>query len=187
MKKLILSFAALLSAVTALRAQQDFYDKLTVVGDDVHYSGANAVYKVKIIANRYQLSNVFNLMDDDAKMTLLDGKPAPELSNVIDVVRVGDFDVKATLQEVFTPTEIAALKSESVLFSLHCIIDSSGYISEIRFLFPNKPAAYSIPPDKWYELEQKIKQRLTYTMSPKAKSCTFVNSMILLSFRHIFK
>ena len=182
MKKLILSFAALLSTATALRAQQNYYaNQNTVVG-------TNVVYKVEDIGSIYQISNVLNTRDTTG-MTLLDGTPAPKLYGHIDIIRIGDHNVirKVILQEVFTAPEIAALKNSNVVFTLHCIIEPNGHISEILFRFPKKPAAYSIHPDKWYELEQKVKQQIAYTMSPKAQTCTFVENMLLWPFKYIFQ
>lgn len=80
-------------------------------------------------------------------------------------------EIYKLIAQVFTKDEIDILNEEiskyltpTSRFNIQNIITSSGKIEEVIISFHNSCPYTSIHPDKLYELEQKIKERLQYSV-----------------------
>jgi len=182
MKKL--SFLILSCLVCfAVNAQTNYYANRTTV------SGTNVTYTVRDFPGTYVISNSKNT-HFDLPYKLLNGAPAPLSQDQYKISCISSTPndiAKAILQEVFTSSQLTAMRNQNLNFATDFILDTqTGNIIEIRFLFPQHPLLYSLPPDTWFSLEQKIKQRFKYNVPTLSKTVQFINGFIAWGFRGIF-
>jgi len=168
----------------AVGAQTDYYANKTAV------AGTNVIYSVKSYPGTYVISNINNTHFDQP-YKLLNGAPAPLSQDQYKVTFIysNPNDIaKAILQEVFTSSQLTNMRNQNLGFDTDCILDTqTGNIIEIRFMFDQHPLLYSLPPDTWFSLEQKIKQRFKYTFPPLSKTVQFINVFIVWGFQGIFR
>jgi len=180
MKKLILIIAAM-ACYLAVNAQADLYANHETV------AGNNVIYRVYNFPNGYDISNITNTRDK-APLRLLDGSLAPPPFEQYKASFVGG-DMRpvrnAILHEVFTQSQIDAFITADETLILRFVVSRSGNIEEIKFGFSKIPAMYSIPPDTWYSLETKIKERFKYNVSPKGQTVQFLAGVYFWSFKYL--
>jgi len=183
MKKITFLFLGFLSITATLRAQQDYYANQDTV------SGTNVTYRVdRRYTGSYEINNITNTRTNQP-MRLLNGAFAPPPFEQYKVHRIGDHApiAKAILQEVLTPTELSAMINQTDSFDTGYVIDHNGNIVEVCFAFAANPPFSSISPDKWYSIEQKIKQRMKYTVSDKGKTVQYVIVSNVWGVRYMLK
>jgi len=184
MKKLIITtFAA--ACYLMANAQVDLYANQDTV------TGANVTYRVtEMSSSSYYISNVTNTRIGE-KMRLLDGSPAPPLYDddyYMYLKAIGYLKAirNAIFQEIFTSSQLKTLKAEGKMLGIDVVIlPNNGSIAEVRFSFSKKSFMSSIPPDTWYALETKIKERVKFTVSPELKTRQFISGLLLWSFKTV--
>jgi hypothetical protein len=180
MKNIWIIHIALMCSFAA-NAQPNYYANQDIV------TGTNVVYHVDhSYSGSYDLSDITNTRTGEP-MRLLNGALAMPPFEQYAVEHVGDHYLiaKAILEEVFTPSELLAMRNQDIDFSTEYVIDHNGNVVEVSFSFAIHPLLYSISPDKWYSIEQKIKQRMKYFVSAKAKTLQFVTVVKIWGVKYI--
>jgi hypothetical protein len=69
----------------------------------------------------------------------------------------------SAFKEVFTPEEISAIRTiKGLSIDICYIVGVNGDVLEVEFVFKDFPQLLSIHPDKYYALEQKVKQKVKF-------------------------
>ncbi|GHU99085.1 hypothetical protein FACS1894159_02560 [Bacteroidia bacterium] len=152
-------------------------------------AGTNVVYKVKSSGDFYDISNINNTYDDEP-YRYQDGTLVPyELSDKFYAIPIGDHKqlYRQAVEETFTAAEIAGLRSSNERVTVvNTFSTTSGNVLEVILGFPKHPKLYSIPPDKWFTFEQKIKAYIKYTIPPLCQALTFMGSTTFLYFDKLY-
>ncbi|GHU99101.1 hypothetical protein FACS1894159_02600 [Bacteroidia bacterium] len=161
-------------------AQVDYYANHDTV------AGTNVVYKVEDLGTTYVIGDINNSHFGQG-YRFQNGTPvtndqiyyADPIGNLKQIYR-------QALEESFTAAEIANLRSSNEKVIISDAFDMSGDIMEVDFMFKKHPKLYSIPPDKWFAFEQKIKTYLKYTIPPRSQVLTFMVSTGTLYFDKLY-
>ncbi|GHV00701.1 hypothetical protein FACS1894159_06980 [Bacteroidia bacterium] len=177
---IIISIFSLLCIEAA--AQVDYYANHDTV------AGSNVIYKVKSTASNYFyiISNINNTYDDEP-IRYHNGQLA-ERNDKFTATQIGDRKqlYRQAIEETFTAAEITGLRSSNEWVDVSYKIDLSGNIMEVHFMFPKHPKMYSIPPDKWFTLEQKIKTYIKFSIPERSKVVTFLAASIRVYFDKLY-
>ncbi|GHV01373.1 hypothetical protein FACS1894159_09100 [Bacteroidia bacterium] len=164
-------------------AQVDYYANHDTV------TGSNVIYKVKFEASwdAYDISNINNIYDDEP-YRYQDGTLVEEADRFA-AIPIGDHKqlYRQAVEETFTAAEITGLRSSNErVVIVDTFSTSSGDVMEVTFSFYRRPKLYSIPPDKWFTFEQKIKAYIKYTIPPLCQALTFMGSTTFLYFDKLY-
>lgn len=167
MKRLFLLFV-LTNITNIFNAQcQDYYntDKVT---------GLTETYTVKHLNSGSCI--VSNTKNQKIKQPLkyLDGTSVPN-GYTPGVIPDDNSQLERAVKETFTSEEMQKLKATNVSLYIDYAIDpQTGKTIEVSFLLRNVPAYRAIPPTKLETLEKKIKQYMTWMISPQGKKVTHI-------------
>lgn len=169
MKKLLFTCMLLFATLWTYAQTENYYEgRDTVRGKDATYlcfKRGGGSYKF------YRLVNIDNSKRLNEFLKLPDGRTAPPDAHV--EYKLNDPDKAITrkiISETFTPGKVAALKNAGLEILVSCVVELDGRISEVDFFITENPLLYSIGPDTFYVLEQKIKKELTYTLDDRSKN-----------------
>lgn len=180
MKTTIITLAALLTWHLA-GAQIDYYaGKDTVRGKNVTY-----IIESSDIFPVVWLHNIFNVKTPLKYNISPDGRRRVNTGVVLnDTHDLNQF--YRAVRETFTPEELEKLKQVDEKFLFTVIVELDGSASEVSFCFMPGSAFRSIPPDKLFTLENKIKEYMTFTYSDKLKEwIIFTRWTTIFKFSHL--
>ena len=162
---------------TFLKAQTlDYYTGKSVI------TGSNYEYKITDNKIFLRISNTKNIKFRTAQYWP-DGTP-------VDIFQIGygahfvdNTQALSAFKEVFTPEEITAFKSiiqePPLIFSISYIVSAAnGDVIETEFSFPNHPLFKAIHPDRFFELEQKVKQKVKFRVEERFKVLGYIQGRV---------
>lgn len=81
----------------------------------------------------------------------------------------------SAFKEVFSTDEFAILKSgKGLAIGIGYVVGANGDVIEVEFSFHYHPLLLSINPDKFYALEQKVKQKVKFRVQERAKVLGYI-------------
>lgn len=145
---------------------QDYYS-----GDTAYGSGVT--YKVTSWGNN--LGRIISNINNTKVRTQPLLKNGSEVNpGYIKVAKSNDIDgtiLKKIITGIIPASKIAEWKKEkTTLLLLEVVIDPNGKISEVCFLIPNNSILLAIHPDNYYQIEQKIKDQIKYTLDAQTRN-----------------
>lgn len=167
MRKIFILIASIMLCGTFMEAQTtDYYTGKTEI------KGLNYVYKVSekpgYKCTIISIKNINNTKIG-VRQYWPDGKSVFP-SELTGRVRFLDKNQVSVYREVFNAQEIAAFKSvDDFVLGIIYVVDANGNVLEVEFYFRNFPMFLAINPDKFYLLEQKLIERVKFSVDPLAK------------------
>jgi hypothetical protein len=157
---------------TFLKAQTlDYYTGKSVI------TGSNYEYKITDKKTYLLISNTKNTKFRTAQHWP-DGTPVDMLQIHYAAHYIDENQPLKIFKEAFTPEEITAFKSagqeQQLIFSIAYIVSSNGDVIEAELAIPNHPLIKAINPDKLFELEQKIKQKVKFRVEERFKVLGYI-------------
>ena len=157
-------------------AAQDYYTGRTSV------DGTNVTYDVSVEGRYFDLENVENVLRNELNR-FADGTPIGfRLAGLQPLVQD---QIYRAVRETFSPSELAALKASDRTFMANVLVGGDGITRELDFSVPNHPTFLRLPPDKYYTLEQKLKQYLVHSFDPDSKPVALIRYTMVLRFTDI--
>ncbi len=163
MKNLIITLALTFSVLSVGAQGQYLYDGTSAKGSNVTYVCKHNRGVVTI----YNANNVY----EEVTPKRSDGVP----TGIDDTVQVADQNtIYDIVSEVFSPAEQEwFLKNRKITIG-YTVNPSSGDVMEVKFKFLDTSNWATIPPDKFYLFEQKIKQRMKFILSTNDRKYNIV-------------
>lgn len=166
MKNLMIPLALIFSIMSVGAQAQYMYKGTTAKGSNVTYLCKH----VRGIVTIYNANNVY----EDVKAKRSDGLPI-RMDDMIEVANPAT--ISDIFSEVFSPSEQATLEGMRRITIGYTINPSSGDVMEVNFMFLNVSNWAKVPPDKFYLFEQKIKQRMKFTLDSIQKKQNIVKAL----------
>ena len=153
MKKIIfLSLMILISFKVFSQSHYKYNGGDTIVGKNVKYV-CKAEGRIPNLVEVYNITNkdtTFNIYTTDGEL-IYDPSIAAKKN-------YSDVDIHNIAKQVFSQTELLILKGNNVVLSIRFTTDNKGIADEITFFFmKNDPILSTLNPDKFYELEKRLK------------------------------
>jgi len=135
------------------------------VGDNIVGKNVKYICKaVKRIPHMVRIDNISN-RDTTSKVYNTDGKVVSNPFLVADN-NFREVDIHNIVKQVFSQGELAILKYNKVVLSFRYTTNNKGITNEISFYFKkNAPVLSKLNPDKFYELEKRLKIVLRLTIN----------------------
>ena len=175
LRKTILAVMALMTAITI--SAQDHYTGQAFV------SGDGFMYKVDDASKDYTLDNTANSLTT-ADMGYIDGTPLNPLMPS-GLVRADNDGVGRALRETFTRDEMQRLKNVNQRLWINIVVNTAGNIVEVGFTVWNSSESRGIKPQRFYTLEQKIKEYVQFSYEQGYKKLRHGRSFIGFDFADI--
>ncbi|GHU99111.1 hypothetical protein FACS1894159_02610 [Bacteroidia bacterium] len=149
-------------------------------------AGTNVVYKVEDLGTSYVIGDINNSHFGQG-YRFQNGTPV-ENDQIYYANPIGNPKqlFRQAVEETFTAAEIASFRSSNEEVMISDAFDMSGDIMEVDFMFKKHPKLYSIPPDKWFAFEQKIRAYIKYTIPPRSQVLTFMVATRILDFNELY-
>jgi hypothetical protein len=154
MKKVVfLSLMILISVKVFSQIRPMYSSGDTVVGKNVKYLCKSRVG----FPNYIDIENINN-KDTTLNIYYTDGTLMEEEEEILAVYNFRAVDVYSAIELVFTSSELELLRNNRVFIAIHFTTDSEGKATEISFgFFNNAKVLSTFDPDRFYELENKLK------------------------------
>ena len=172
MKKIFFIIASIMLYGTLIEAQTiDYYTGKTEI------KGENYVFKVSEKPG-YNCSLIYLKNINNTKSGVRQYWSDGQSVNPWDLMgRVRFLDKKQVYiacREVFNVWEITEFKSvKGFVFGIQYAVDANGNVLEVDFYFRNYPVFLAINPDKFYLLEQKLKEKVKFSVDPIARKLEY--------------
>ncbi len=153
-KSLIISLLLLTVCQLFAQSQYLYSGGKTVVGKNVKYLCKSRVG----FPNYIRIDNVNN-RDTTLNIYHTDGTLLDEFEEIVAAYNFRELDIYKVIELVFTRNELELLKDNNTFIEVYFTTDADGIATEISFGFmKNTMVLSTFDPDRFYELENKLKE-----------------------------
>jgi len=169
MKKIIILSVLVLLACQLFSQSKYKY----TVGDTI--VGKNVKYICKLRGDNPSIVKIVNINNKDTTKNVYydNGKLLTELE-IEDISGVSEFkseDIYNVVKVLFSEEELKLLKDSRGFIVINFVTNNIGVPNELSFVFKrNTPVLSTLSPDRFYELEMKLKQILKMKISKSSQN-----------------